>query len=63
MCVTDADANAYTQTPENHILHANRAACYAQKGIGRYAEALVDATHCIELAPSWGKGYARKAQA
>jgi hypothetical protein len=53
----------HTQTPENHILHANRAACFAQKGIGRYAEALVDATHCIELAPSWGKGYARKAQA
>ena len=31
--------------------------------MGRYAEALADAKHCIELAPSWGKGYARKAQA
>lgn len=48
--------HARVQTPENHILYANRAACYAQKAMDRYDEALADAIHCVELAPTWVKG-------
>ena len=53
----------WAQTPKNHILYANRAACYAQKAMGRYYESLEDAEHCIELAPAWAKSWARKSQA
>jgi tetratricopeptide (TPR) repeat protein len=52
-----------TQTPENHILYANRAACFMSNDMNRSAEALTDAKHCVELAPHWFKGYVRKAQA
>jgi tetratricopeptide (TPR) repeat protein len=44
--------------PENHVLYSNRAACFAQKGVGRLEEALTDAEHCLELSPTWIKGYA-----
>ena len=54
---------AIALTPENHVLFANRAACYVSKPLDRGEEALVDATRCVELAPWWAKGYYRKAQA
>ena len=54
---------AIALTPENHVLYANRAACYVSKALDRGEEALVDATRCVELAPWWAKGWARKAQA
>lgn len=44
--------------PENHVLYCNRAACLAQKAVGRFHEALIDANHCVELSPTWVKGYA-----
>ena len=56
-------SKAIELTPENHVLYANRAACYAQKAVERYEEALIDAIHCVDLAPTWVKGYARKAHA
>ena len=54
---------AIALAPENHVLFANRAACYVSKAVDRGEEALVDATRCVELAPWWAKGYARRAQA
>jgi len=47
--------------PENHILYSNRSGAYAS--LGEYQNALNDANKCIELNPSFIKGYNRKATA
>jgi len=44
-----------------HVLYSNRSACYC--GLRKYQEALSDADKCIEMSPSWGKGYGRKGAA
>ncbi|CAG9463981.1 unnamed protein product [Pedinophyceae sp. YPF-701] len=44
---------------EAHKLFSNRAACYTK--LGAWSEGLKDADKCIELAPSFIKGYIRKA--
>ena len=46
---------------KNHVLHSNRSAAYAS--MQSWDRALEDGEKCIKLAPSWGKGYARKAAA
>lgn len=45
----------------NHVLWSNRSAAHA--GAGRYDLALTDAERCVQLAPAWGKGHARKGAA
>lgn len=47
--------------PNNHVLYSNRSAAYL--ALERAEEALEDASMCIELNSSWGKGYGRKASA
>lgn len=47
--------------PKNHVLYSNRSGAYASLGKG--TEALSDAEKCVELAPSWAKGYGRKGAA
>ena len=44
---------------DSHIIRSNRSACYHQTG--RFQEALHDARIAILKAPSWYKGYCRKA--
>ena len=46
---------------KNHVLYSNRSAAYAS--MQSWDRALEDGEQCIKLAPSWGKGYARKAAA
>ena len=41
----------------NHILYSNRAAAYLKKNANE--EALVDAKKCVEINPSFSKGYSR----
>ena len=43
--------------PENHVLYSNRAAVLAHKAVARFEDALTDANHCVELSPTWVKGY------
>lgn len=45
----------------NHILYSNRANIYNMKK--DYDHALEDAEKCISIAPNFGKGYVRKADA
>lgn len=45
--------------PSNHILYSNRSAAYLS--MKSYDKALQDADKCIQLNPSWDKGYNRKA--
>ncbi|KAG5513636.1 hypothetical protein PMAC_000674 [Pneumocystis sp. 'macacae'] len=47
--------------PENHVLYSNRSACYAS--LKNFDEALKDALKCIEINPSWAKGWSRKGAA
>lgn len=47
--------------PADHIFFSNRSAC--QVSLGNYEQALQDASRCVELKPSWPKGYLRKGQA
>uniref|UniRef100_A0A7S0ENX4 Uncharacterized protein n=1 Tax=Hanusia phi TaxID=3032 RepID=A0A7S0ENX4_9CRYP len=49
------------ETAENHVIRSNRSACFSQ--LGQHEKALVDAEEAIRLAPSWPKGYSRKAAA
>mmetsp|Transcript_22260 Transcript_22260/g.28477 ORF Transcript_22260/g.28477 Transcript_22260/m.28477 type:complete len:368 (+) Transcript_22260:151-1254(+) len=44
----------------NHVFYSNRSAAFLLQGM--HVEALADAEKCIELNPSWGKGYARKGE-
>lgn len=43
------------------LVYSNRSAAYLK--IKKYDEALSDATKCVEIDPSWGKGHARKGDA
>lgn len=45
--------------PDIHKLYSNRAACYTK--LGAFPEGLKDAEECINLEPSFVKGYIRKA--
>lgn len=47
--------------PANHVMYSNRSAAYLSAG--KAAEALEDAVKCIELNPTWPKGYCRKGAA
>lgn len=57
---------AYTRSielnPSDHLLFSNRSAAYLKLGESAI-EALADAEKCIELAPTWSKGYSRQASA
>eukprot|EP00760_Papus_ankaliazontas_P023266 PhM_4_TR2009/c1_g2_i1/m.3003/K09553/STIP1; stress-induced-phosphoprotein 1 len=41
----------------NHVLYSNRSACHAS--LGQWDKALTDAQKCVELNPTWSKGYTR----
>lgn len=58
--------------PDNHVLHANSAACHIElagdewepkKKVEAYARALISARQCVSLAPTWAKGYVRQSAA
>ena len=53
--------NLYSQAiaidPDNHVLYSNRAAAYMK--VDSKSKALKDAERCVELAPTWSKGYSR----
>jgi len=44
----------------NHILYSNRSAAYSKQN--NWKSALADAQKCVELGPTWGKGYFRLGQ-
>eukprot|EP00331_Platyophrya_macrostoma_P030711 CAMPEP_0176453916 /NCGR_PEP_ID=MMETSP0127-20121128/29553_1 /TAXON_ID=938130 /ORGANISM="Platyophrya macrostoma, Strain WH" /LENGTH=586 /DNA_ID=CAMNT_0017842927 /DNA_START=12 /DNA_END=1772 /DNA_ORIENTATION=+ len=44
--------------PNDHVFFSNRSACFSS--LGKYPEALADATRCVTLKPDWAKGYVRK---
>jgi tetratricopeptide (TPR) repeat protein len=53
----DLYSEAILLDPTNHVLFSNRAACYlTQKS---FKGALADANKCVEISPTWGKGYLR----
>jgi curved DNA-binding protein CbpA len=43
--------------PDNYIVYSNRSAAYMK--LNHISKALHDAERCVELAPSWVKGYSR----
>lgn len=43
--------------PDNYIVYSNRSAAYMKAD--SKSKALKDAERCVELAPSWAKGYSR----
>ena len=43
--------------PPSHVLFSNRSAALAS--LEKYDDALADARKCVELAPTWAKGYSR----
>jgi len=47
--------------PSDHVFYSNRSAAYLSKGDAD--NALVDGEKCIELKPTWAKGYSRKGAA
>lgn len=47
--------------PQTHTLYSNRSAVYA--AAGEYLRAFEDASKCVDLMPTWAKGYARKGAA
>ena len=64
--------SAIELTPDNHLLYANRSACYAglaakgwqpREKCEQWAKALVEAKQCTELGPQWPKGFLRLATA
>ena len=60
----DEAIDAYTNAIEiekNHILFSNRSAAYLSKNEPELA--LQDAITCIELNPTWAKGFSRKGAA
>ena len=52
---------AIEKDSENHVLYSNRSAAYLSSGEGQ--KALEDADKCIDLEPTWAKGYGRKGAA
>ncbi|KAF8803740.1 activator of Hsp70 and Hsp90 chaperone [Phlegmacium glaucopus] len=61
----DKAINLFTQAialdSKNHVLYSNRSA--ARAGKKEWEAALSDAEECINVNPSWAKGYARKGAA
>lgn len=58
----DEAIESYTKAieidPTDHIFYSNRSAAYLSKGDG--LAALTDGEKCIEINPSFAKGYSRK---
>ena len=52
---------AIEETPSDHTLYGNRAACY--QNIKEYSNAFKDGEKCVELNPNWLRGHQRKANA
>ena len=52
---------AIEKDSENHILYSNRSAAYLSSGNGQLA--FTDAEKCVNLEPTWAKGYGRKGAA
>ena len=52
---------AIEKDSENHILYSNRSAAYLSPGNGQ--QAFTDAEKCVNLEPTWAKGYGRKGAA
>ena len=52
---------AIEKDPENHVLYSNRSAAYLSSGEGQ--KAFEDAEKCVNLEPTWAKGYGRKGAA
>eukprot|EP01133_Synstelium_polycarpum_P015856 gene15856-18842_t len=50
---------AIRRNPSDHTIYSNRSACYAK--LGEYLLAIKDADKVIEMAPTFIKGYIRKA--
>jgi stress-induced-phosphoprotein 1 len=51
-------SEALRRNPKDHKIYSNRAACYMK--LGAFMEALKDADTCIEIDPTFPKGYTRK---
>ena len=49
-----------SETP-NHVLYSNRSGTYSS--MKKFHEALKDADQCIEINPTWSKGYNRRGAA
>ncbi|KAJ1491702.1 hypothetical protein T484DRAFT_1612419, partial [Baffinella frigidus] len=45
----------------NHVLYSNRSGAFSS--VNQFQSALNDAQKCVNLAPTWPKGYGRKAAA
>lgn len=58
----DAYSRSIELNPQEHTTYSNRSAAYLKLG-NSAAEALADAVRCVELAPTWAKGYSRQASA
>lgn len=56
-----AYSDAINIDPTDHVFFSNRSAAYLSKGDAEHA--LQDGNKCIELSPSWPKGYSRKGAA
>ena len=57
----DAYTQAITMDPSNHIYYSNRSMCNA--ALRDYVGALADATKCVEINPTFMKGFFRQASA
>jgi stress-induced-phosphoprotein 1 len=52
---------AIEKDSDNHILYSNRSAAYLSSGNGQ--KAFEDADKCVNLEPTWAKGYGRRGAA
>jgi len=52
-------SDAMKRNPKNHVPYSNRAACYQK--LGEWQLALKDADKCVEMDPTFIKGWSRKA--
>jgi tetratricopeptide (TPR) repeat protein len=53
----DLYSEAINLDPTNHLFYSNRAACYVKQS--NWKGALADAQKCVEIDPTFGKGYLR----
>jgi len=51
-------SQAIELNPHDHVFYSNRSGAYAS--LKKYDQALEDATTCVNLKPTWAKGYQRK---